>query len=424
MLTMAHPGWTWGVIAVATAAVILRPARVPEAVWAVGGALVLAVSGLLPWTEAWKGVLRGHDVYLFLAGMMLLSEMARREGVFDWLAVEAARRARGSGERLFAWVFGVGTLVTATLSNDATAVVLTPAVIAVARAVGAAPLPYLLICAFVANAASFLLPISNPANLVLWGGGQMPSLPHWLALFGLPSVAAIGATYWVLKWRVRRDIDRPVAAEVPARPLGAGGRLAAAGLAVSAVVLVGCAWWRIPLGAPTLGAALLTLALLRVGCAHQVGPVLKSVSWGVLPLVAGLFVFVQALEVTGVVGHLARMLAEAAAAAPLAAGPVLGALLGFGANLVNNLPAGLLAGAALEAAHAAEPLRAAALIGVDLGPNLSITGSLATLLWLAALRREGIEVSALQFLKFGAWVMPPALAAALLVLMGMTAAGL
>ncbi|MDA8457298.1 SLC13 family permease [Acidovorax sp. GBBC 3334] len=421
MLTLAHPGWTWGVIAIATAAVIVRPARVPEAVWAVGGALVLGVLGLLPWAEVGKGVLRGHDVYLFLAGMMLLSEMARREGVFDWLAVQAARRARGSGERLFAWVFGVGTLVTATLSNDATAVVLTPAVIAVARAVGAAPLPYLLICAFVANAASFVLPISNPANLVLWGGGRMPSLPHWLALFGLPSIAAIGATYAVLRWRVRREIAGPVAAEVPAQPLGTGGRLAAAGLALSAAVLIACAWWRVPLGAPTLGAALVTLVLLRIGCGHAVGPVLKSVSWGVLPLVAGLFVFVQALEVTGVVGHLAHLLARAAAAAPLAAGPALGALLGVGANLVNNLPAGLLAGAALEAAQAAEPLRAAALIGIDLGPNLSITGSLATLLWLAALRREGIEVGALQFLKYGAWVMPPALAAALLTLMGTSA---
>ncbi|WCM91192.1 arsenic transporter [Acidovorax sp. NCPPB 2350] len=420
MLTLAHPWWTWGVIAAATAAVIVRPGRVPEAVWAVAGALVLAGFGLLPWGEAWKGVLRGHDVYLFLAGMMLLSEMARREGVFDWLAVQAARRARGSGTRLFAWVFGVGTLVTATLSNDATAVVLTPAVFAVARAVGASPLPYLLICAFVANAASFVLPISNPANLVLWGGGQMPSLPHWLALFGLPSVAAIGMTYAVLRWRVRREIARPVAAEVPAQPLGAGGRLAAAGLAVSAAILVACAWWRVPLGAPTLGAALFTLVLLRAGCGHAVLPVLRSVSWGVLPLVAGLFVFVQALEATGVVGQLARLLGQAAAAAPLAVAPGLGAVLGFGANLVNNLPAGLLAGAALDAAQAAEPLRAAALIGIDLGPNLSITGSLATLLWLSALRREGLEVSAWQFIRHGAWVMPPALLAALATLQGMS----
>jgi arsenical pump membrane protein len=420
-MNMAHPGWTWGVIALATAAVILRPARIPEAAWAAGGALVLVVAGLLPWQEAWAGVLRGHDVYLFLAGMMLLSEMARREGVFDWLAAGAARRAQGSGERLFAWVFGVGVLVTALLSNDATAVVLTPAVIAVARAVGATPLPYLFICAFVANAASFLLPISNPANLVLWGGGQMPSLPHWIAMFGLPSVAAIGMTYLVLRWRFRGEIDRPVAVKVPAHPLGTGGRLAAAGLVVSALVLMGCAWWRIPLGAPTLGAALLTLALLRIGCGHAVVPVLRSVSWSVLPLVAGLFVFVQALEVTGVVGRLAHLLAQGAAAAPLAAGPAVGALLGVATNLVNNLPAGLLAGAALQSAQVAEPVRAAALIGVDLGPNLSITGSLATLLWLAALRREGIEVGAGQFLRVGAWVMPPALAAALLVSMGMAA---
>ena len=215
-------------IAVATSAVILRPWRLPEALWAVAGALALVVLQLLAPAQAWAGVRRGDDVYLFLAGMMLLSELARREGVFDWLAALAARRAAGSGQRLFGWVYAVGTLVTVFLSNAATAVVLTPAVFAVARVVGAAPLPYLFVCAFIANAASFVLPISNPANLVLWGR-HMPSLAQWLALFALPSVASIGVTYAVLRWALRNDIPLQIAARVPAQPLTAGGRLAAGG---------------------------------------------------------------------------------------------------------------------------------------------------------------------------------------------------
>ena len=128
---------------------------------------------------------------------------------------------------------------------------------------------------------------------------------------------------------------------------------------------------------------------------------------------AGLFVFVQALELTGVVGLLAAALQRATLLWPHSAGTVLGAVLGLATNLVNNLPAGLLAGAALDAADAAPALRAAALIGVDLGPNLSVTGSLATILWLAALQREGVSVGSWQFLKLGALVMPPALLAAL-----------
>jgi len=84
-------------------------------------------------------------------------------------------------------------------------------------------------------------------------------------------------------------------------------------------------------------------------------------------------------------------------------------LLAFGCNLVNNLPAGLLAGRMIEIAQAPEQIRAAALIGVDLGPNLSVTGSLATILWLSSLRRDGYSVTAWSFLKLGVLVMPPAL---------------
>src|SRR6202012_266427 len=98
----------------------------------------------------------------------------------------------------FLLVYGVGTLVTAFLSNDATAIVLTPAVYAATRAAGATPLPYLFVCAFIANAASFVLPISNPANLVVYGA-HMPHLGDWLRQFALPSLASIVVTYVVLR---------------------------------------------------------------------------------------------------------------------------------------------------------------------------------------------------------------------------------
>src|SRR5580658_10998834 len=148
----------WSIAAVATAGVIVRPFRWPEAIWAIAGAIALVTFGLLPWMDAISGVRKGLDVYLFLAGMMLIAEVARQEGLFDWLAALAVAHARGSPQRLFALVYAVGTVVTVLLSNDATAVVLTPAVYAATRAAGATPLPYLLICAFIANAASFVLP--------------------------------------------------------------------------------------------------------------------------------------------------------------------------------------------------------------------------------------------------------------------------
>ncbi len=201
----------------ATAAVIARPWQLPEWIWATLGAAALVASGLLPWTGALAGIRKGLDVYLFLAGMMLLAELGRREGLFAWLAALAVEHAGGSGQRLFVLVYGVGIAVTVLLSNDATAVVLTPAVYAAARAAGAEPLPYLLICAFVANAASFVLPISNPANLVVYGD-RMPQLGVWLAQFLLPSVLAIAATYVALWLTQRRALRAEHIASSAVRP--------------------------------------------------------------------------------------------------------------------------------------------------------------------------------------------------------------
>src|ERR1700712_2497230 len=98
---------TFAVVAIATGGVIARPWRLPEAIWAVLGAAALVGFGLLPWSDALTGIRKGLDVYLFLTGMMLLAELARREGLFDWLAAVAVEHARGSSRRLFTLIYAV-----------------------------------------------------------------------------------------------------------------------------------------------------------------------------------------------------------------------------------------------------------------------------------------------------------------------------
>jgi arsenical pump membrane protein len=253
----------WAIAAVATLGVIARPWNVPEFVWAIAGAAMLVMFNLLPWQEAVAAVGRGTDVYLFLIGMMLLSEVARKEGLFDWLAIQAVRHARGSAKRLFLIIYVVGTLVTAFLSNDATAVVMTPAVYAATRAAQVEPLPYLLICAFIANAASFVLPIANPANLVVFGG-QMPALPEWLRHFAGPSFVAILATYVVLRLTQRRALDAKVATINGTPALTLGGKLAAIGIALTVVVLLSASAFDRPQGLPTFCAGASFTALVLV----------------------------------------------------------------------------------------------------------------------------------------------------------------
>jgi arsenical pump membrane protein len=414
MGALAASPWTiWGIAAAATAGVIFRPFFWPEFIWAIAGASLLLVFGWLSPADALVGVAKGSDVYLFLIGMMLLAELARQEGLFDWLAANAAGMAKGSATRLFTLVFAVGTLVTVFLSNDATAVVLTPAVAAVVKAAKAKEaLPYLLMCAFIANAASFVLPISNPANLVIYGS-HMPPLLQWLPRYALPSVLSILATYFVLRWTQRARLKDPVSADIEAPGLTLCGKLTALGITATAIVLLTSSAFDLQLGLPTFlaGAATAVLVLAMSECGPMA--VVKNISWGVLPLVAGLFVLVEALERTGVTDDLAGVLRELVQWSAAGAAWAAGAVLAVGCNLLNNLPAGLLAGRVVQVANVPEHVRAAVLIGVDLGPNLSVTGSLATILWLTALRREGLRVSAWSFLKLGALIMPPALALAI-----------
>ena len=402
----------WFITAAAIAGVIIRPLGWPEWVWALAGAALVVVIGVVPISAALAAAGRGTDVYLFLIGMMLLSEVARAEGLFDFLARHAVEWSRGSRSRLFLIVYAVGTVVTAFMSNDATAVVLTPAVAAAARAAKVPPLPYLYVCAFIANAASFVLPISNPANLVLYGD-HMPPLPVWLLRFALPSVLSIGATFLALRWAQREDLAGPLEDPDHASPLRPGGVVVALGIVATALVLLVSSAFGWQLGLPTFISGVAVASLVLVVSRQPPLPILRHVAWGVLPLVAGLFILVEGLDQTGVLALLGTWLKEGIGQSVTVAAAIAGVLVAFGSNVFNNLPVGLVAASVSHAVSAPVPVTNALLVGVDLGPNLSVTGSLATILWLIALRRERVTVSGLRFLGLGVLTMIPALILAL-----------
>ncbi len=405
----------WTISLVSIGCMLIRPRRIEEAYWVCGGALLLVLAGLMPLKSAAQAAARGWDVYLFLAGMMILAELARVEQVFDWTANFAAIHANGSPARLLWLVYCVGCAVTVFLSNDATAVVLTPAVLAVVRRAQVRPRPYLLACALTANAASFFLPISNPANLVVFDG-HLPTLFHWLAIFLLPSTAAILATGAVLSFYSRRELAGHIQSVPGKASLTPEGSLALGALVASAAVLLVCSAFGIPLGAPTCGVALLALAVIRFRNRKTPLRVLRGVAWSVLPLVAGLFVIVEALHTAGLLKLGLLGLSSLASVPGWTAKLLASSAVALLSNGMNNLPVGLMCASTISHAHASGILAHAMLIGVDLGPNLSVTGSLATILWLIALRRENVEISAWQFFRVGIVAMPLALGASLLLL--------
>jgi len=399
----------WIISFLAIAGVIIRPFKLSEAIWAVSGAIALVFFGLISFSDGLTGISKGTDVYLFLTGMMLLAETAREEKLFDWLAAHATKMAKGSATKMFLLIYLVGIVVTTFLSNDATAVVLTPAVAAAVKAAKVQkPLPYLFICAFIANAASFVLPISNPANLVIYGS-HMPPLLQWLPQYILPSVFSIALTFIMLRFTQRKALKQEIETNIQIPSLSQGGKTAIIGIAATGIILLVASAFNIQLGLPTAITGVLTSAVVIVRAKKNPWLVVKGVSWAVLPLVAGLFVIVEALNKTGLIQTLTTMLQQNIAHSVTATTWGSGFIVAFVCNLMNNLPAGLIAGNVLQVGHVPELVKSAVLIGVDLGPNLSITGSLATILWLVALRREGQNVSAWAFLKLGFIIMTVAL---------------
>lgn len=219
----------------------------------------------------------------------------------------------------------------------------------------------------------------------------MPTLPRWLAAFALPSLVSIVATFAVLALISRRDLRGTTSTDVGIAQLGKSGGLAFAGIGLTAIALLTASAFDAPLGATTCACGVLVFVIASLRDRAAFAGFLRSVSWTVLVLVAGLFVLVQGLDATGLLKVTSHGVQTLATWPPVLA--VLGAagVTAAASNVMNNLPSGLIAGASVATLHGHNALRAAIAIGIDLGPNLSVTGSLATVLWLIALRRKQTE---------------------------------
>ncbi|HUA09801.1 MAG TPA: SLC13 family permease [Candidatus Acidoferrales bacterium] len=344
---------------------------------------------------------RAADVCAFLIGIMALAELARHEELFDWLAGRALQAARGSRRRLFTLVYLVGVAVTVLLSNDTAAVVLTPAIAAALRRTDAPPLPYLFACAFVANAASYVLPISNPANLVVFGRA-LPPLHMWLSAFGISALAAVLCTYAGLRIAFRTDLRGSYTNALTLTRPAPAASLSAAAIALSALGLVIASALHLDLGIAAVAGAIFSLAVVTVRERGAAAFVARHIAWQVVPLVVGLFVLVALLERSGLLNAVHALLLHGNRFE-------VALIVTAASNAVNNLPVALVSGFALQSAAIAPVIAHATLVAVNLGPNVSVTGSLATMLWLAALRRDGYRVGFWTFLRIGSALTIPTL---------------
>jgi arsenical pump membrane protein len=394
------------VLAATLGVAVGRPRHLPEAAAATGGALVLMALGAISVARAGVAIRELGPTVGFLAALLLIAEGCRRAGLFEAIGGVLAGSSRGDPRRLLALVFVSASAVTIVLGLDATVVLLPPIVLATAARLRTSPKAAAYACAHLANSASLLLPVSNLTNLLAFRASRL-SFPRFALLMALPTLAAVAVEWAVISRRFPAAAASPAVvgpAEAAARPLPkfavAVLALTLAGFALSSTLAIAPVWIAVA------GAVVINLQGLAAARSTPAA-LARAAEPGFLIFVLGLGVIVAAASTHGLAAAVRDVVPKGSSAGGLILIALISAVL---ANLVNNLPATLIL-VPVVAGFGAGPILAT-LVGVNIGPNLTPVGSLATILWRRVLRTKGVEFETREFLRLGALTVPPALVAA------------
>jgi arsenical pump membrane protein len=396
-------------LAVSLTAAVARWRSAPDWAVAAAAAIVVVLVGALSFHGARTALGRLGPTVGFLAALLVLADGCRRAGVFEALGALMAFGSRRRPRRLLAMVFLAAAGTTAVLSLDATIVLLTPIVFATAARLPASPRPHVYACSHLANSASLLLPVSNLTNLLAFAAAGV-SFTRFAALMALPWLVAI-AVEWVVLSRVFADDLRQAAEAASARDAQHRPALPAFALTVIALTLIGFGISSIVGIAPVWFATAGAVALTVRRPPESLTSLVRAAEPTFLVFVLALGVVVTAAGNHGLSSVVDSLLPHGASLLALLAVAAVSAVL---ANLVNNLPATLIIVAVVSASAPGGVL--AMLIGVNVGPNLTYVGSLATLLWRRIVHAHDEDIDTREFLKLGALTVPPTLVAATVTL--------
>jgi arsenical pump membrane protein len=390
---------------------VVRPRGWPEAVAAAPAAVILIAAGAIPAGDAGAQARRLGPVIGFLIAILLLAHLCDDDGLFRACGAWLARSAAGRARRLLALVFVAAAVTTAVLSLDTTVVLLTPVVFATAARLDVRARPHVYACTHLANSASLLLPVSNLTNLLALAVSGL-AFGRFAALMALPWLAVIGVEYVVFGRFFASDLG---SGPRGGRDAGSGDArlplftVAVVGLTLAGFVVASAAGVS-PAWVALAGAAVLALRALARRRTTPLG-LLKAADLPFAVFVLGLGIVVAAVVGNGLGTALRPLLPGGTSLPALLATAALAAVL---ANLCNNLPAVLML---LPLAAPSGPGAVlAVLLGVNIGPNLTYTGSLATLLWRRTLRRHGSAPDLWEFTRLGLATVPAGLVLAVLAL--------
>jgi arsenical pump membrane protein len=385
-------------LAAVLVAAVLRPHGLPEAVVAVPAALLVWGTDLVSSAAVREELDRLWPILVFLAAVLVLAQLCAAEGLFDAAGHWLARSSRGSAQRLLVEVFVLSAAVTSVLSLDATVVLLTPVVLATAARMHVPARPHVYASGRLANSASLVLPMGNLTNLLALAATGL-TLVHFAAAMALPWVVVLLVEYVVLRLYFHTDLAPP-APEVLHEDVEVPG-FAVVVLVMTLGGFVGTSVFGIePYWAAVGGAVVLGVHALAVGLIRPLS-VARAIDVPFLCFVVGLAVVVRAVVDNGLGDWIDGLLPSDD---DLVALLVFAGVATVLANVVNNLPALLIL--LTPAAHVSSLAVLAVLIGVNVGPNLTYTGSLATLLWRRVLQERDLTPSLRRFTLLGVMTVP------------------
>ncbi len=387
---------------------------------AIAGAVLALLAGVVTLSDVpvvWGIVWNATAAFVAIIVISLLLDEA---GSFEWAALHVARWGRGHGRRLFVLIVLLGAAVSALFANDGAALILTPIVIAMLRALGfkdKATLAFVMAAGFIADTASLPLVVSNLVNIVSADFFKI-GVGTYASVMVPVDLVSIAATLGVLLLFFRRDLpeDYDVGALRAPRDVIRDPATFRAGWIVLALLLAGFFLLEpigVPVSAVAAAGAILLLVIAGRGHVIQTGKVLRGAPWQVVIFSLGMYLVVYGLRNAGLTDHLAALLDRTAQ------GGVWGAAFGTGviaailSSVMNNMPTVLVGALSIDATHATgavqEAMIYANVIGCDLGPKLTPIGSLATLLWLHVLGQKGVRIGWGYYFRVGITLTVPVL---------------